>query len=299
MQELVFYCDYENADCLSEALLLVGACSVTVEDAEIGEIVESPIFGEPGINLQHLAWRKNKISVLIPTHLDVLQILDYSLRDLSLNIAIDHLSFRKIPDTDWVSLVQNQFTPIHITKRLIIIPNNYSKCYDDTKILLEINPGMAFGTGSHPTTHLCLEWLDSNIITGSSVLDYGCGSGILSIAASKLGASSSVAIDIDPQAIYSTMQNAKINNVVIDVGFPDDMFDCKYDVVLANILKEPLQKLANYLFSKIHPGGRIVLSGILSHQADSVIATYSKYMKLSVWKEKEEWVCLEGEKTCK
>ncbi|MBW0454649.1 MAG: 50S ribosomal protein L11 methyltransferase [Candidatus Kinetoplastibacterium crithidii] len=297
MHELIFNCFHSDAELLSDKLLLVGACSVSIEDADAGGDYEIPIFGEPGIVLDNLSWKRNKLSVLISEHLDPLQILNYSLDYLGNSIVVDNIVLRKIIDIDWVSLVQSNFSVFDITDKLRIVPVNY--CLDiennlDKKTYVRIDPGMAFGTGSHPTTSLCLSWMDANLVNNSSVLDYGCGSGILAIAAMKLGAKQAVAVDIDPLAIDTTVNNANINNVLVYVKSPSDLTDEKYNLVVANILKEPLQILAVELSRRVEIGGSLLLSGILTSQIKSIELAYGNYIKLSVWDIKDDWACLHG-----
>lgn len=161
-------------------------------------------------------------------------------------------------------------------------------------LVLELDPGLAFGTGSHPTTRLCMEWLEQSVKPGQSVLDYGCGSGILAILAQKCGANPVVGIDIDPQAVESARQNSERNRADVTYGLPDNCPAGEFDIVVANILSNPLKLMASMLASKVKPGGRIALSGVLARQADEVAAVYARYIDISVWREHEGWVCLAG-----
>jgi ribosomal protein L11 methyltransferase len=205
-----------------------------------------------------------------------------------------------VAEQDWVRLTQSQFAPIQIGERIWVVPSWHETPTDPNAICLAVDPGLAFGTGSHPTTHLCLLWLEQQTqLQNASLLDYGCGSGILAIAAKKLGCNPVVGTDIDPQAMVAARSNAEINGVDITFALPDDAVpmlgaDARYDIVMANILANPLQVLAPALVQRIRPGGQIVLSGVLSRQADEVIATYSQWLTLSVWKENDGWVCLSG-----
>jgi ribosomal protein L11 methyltransferase len=205
-----------------------------------------------------------------------------------------------VAEQDWVRLTQSQFAPIQIGERIWVVPSWHETPADPNAICLAVDPGLAFGTGSHPTTHLCLLWLEQQShLQNRSLLDYGCGSGILAIAAKKLGCNPVVGTDIDPQAMVAARSNAEINSVDITFALPDDVVpmlgaDARYDIVMANILANPLQVLAPALVQRIRPGGQIVLSGVLSRQADEVIATYSQWLTLSVWKESDGWVCLSG-----
>ncbi|WBF65428.1 MAG: 50S ribosomal protein L11 methyltransferase [Candidatus Kinetoplastibacterium crithidii] len=297
MHELVLNCFHSDAEILSDKLLLVGACSVSIEDADAGGDYETPIFGEPGIVLHNLSWERNKLSVLISEHLDPLEVLNYALDHLGNSFVVDNISLKKIIDIDWVSLVQSNFSVFDITDKLKIVPINHVlniKDNLDKRIYVRIDPGMAFGTGSHPTTSLCLSWMDSNLVNNSTVLDYGCGSGILAITALKLGAKKAVAVDIDPLAIDTTVSNAKINKVLVHVKLPSELKDERYNLVVANILKEPLQILAVELSRRVEIGGSLLLSGILTSQIESIKLAYSNYIKLSVWKVKDGWACLHG-----
>jgi ribosomal protein L11 methyltransferase len=163
-------------------------------------------------------------------------------------------------------------------------------------IHIELDPGLAFGTGSHPTTHLCLAWLEAHLPQGATVLDYGCGSGILAIAARKLGAGRTWAVDIDEQAVIATRDNANVNGVELDAMLPDDLGDGESEVVVANILSNPLKVLAPMLCARVAPGGSLVLSGVLARQAQEVCAIYDRWLPMSVWRERDGWVCLHGRK---
>ena len=183
-------------------------------------------------------------------------------------------------DNDWVRLTQAQFEPIRISQRLWIVPTWHTPS-DPGALNITLDPGLAFGTGSHPTTRLCLRWLDANIRGGESVLDYGCGSGILAIAALKLGAASAAGVDVDAQAVQSSRDNAAANRVAAHFFLPDDAPRQQADIVVANILTNPLKLLAPLLASSARPGGRIVLSGILEEQADDVANLYAQWFDLA------------------
>ena len=205
-------------------------------------------------------------------------------------------SLREVPQEDWVRLTQSQFDPIHIGEKIWIVPS-WHEAPDESGISLELDPGLAFGTGSHPTTRLCLEWLEKHLVSGSTVLDYGCGSGILAIAASKLGAGEITGVDIDPQSVLTSRENAERNHCDITCYLPDAFAleaNRQYNVVIANILAGPLKTLAPTLTRYIAPGGYMVLSGILEGQADDVIAAYAPFISLSVWRSLEGWVALSG-----
>ena len=198
-----------------------------------------------------------------------------------------------MPDADWVRLTQSQFGPIQVAERLWIVPSWHRDNPDvpgldldaaDGAIHIELDPGLAFGTGSHPTTHLCLAWLEAELPAGATLLDYGCGSGILAIAARKLGAGPTQAVDIDPQAVQSTVFNAQVNGVELDAMLPDGLKDGTFQVVVANILSNPLKVLAPMLAGRVAPGGQLVLSGVLERQAEEVAAAYAPWIAMSVWR---------------
>ena len=210
-----------------------------------------------------------------------------------------------MPDADWVRLTQSQFGPIQVAERLWIAPSWHRDNPDvpgldldaaDGAIHIELDPGLAFGTGSHPTTHLCLAWLEAELPAGATLLDYGCGSGILAIAARKLGAGPTQAVDIDPQAVQSTVFNAQVNGVELDAMLPDGLKDGTFQVVVANILSNPLKVLAPMLAGRVAPGGQLVLSGVLERQAEEVAAAYAPWIAMSVWRARDGWVCLHGRK---
>ena len=168
---------------------------------------------------------------------------------------------------------------------------------NENAINIRLDPGVAFGTGSHPTTHLCLSWLDQNVTEQDEVLDYGCGTGILAIAAKRLGAKSIVGTDIDPQAVEAAQDNAKMNEVEGTFMLPNEMPEGTFDVVVANILSNPLKLLAPALLARVKENGALVLSGVLARQAEEVIEVYRNIdpkVQLSVWQEKEGWVCIAG-----
>ncbi|MEK9816139.1 MAG: 50S ribosomal protein L11 methyltransferase, partial [Limnobacter sp.] len=207
------------------------------------------------------------------------------------------VDYTEVPQEDWVRLTKSQFDPIPISARLWIVPSWHEPQDIDDRINLVLDPGLAFGTGSHPTTALCLRWLSEFPLKGQSVLDYGCGSGILGIAALKLGASEAIGVDIDPQAVDSTAYNALNNGVEMPCGLPDfPLAKRQFPVVVANILSNPLKVLAPSLCNHVEAGGQLVLSGVLARQAEEVIAHYRQWINLAVWAERDGWVCLHGQK---
>jgi ribosomal protein L11 methyltransferase len=308
MRELVLHCQEAQAKALSDVLLEAGGLSVSVEDADFGTEDEHPLFGEPGTEPDVQAWERNRVVVLLPDDVDPAQMLEQALAETGLESAlIEDWSLREVPDADWVRLTQSQFRPIHIAQRLLIVPSwhrddpgvpglNGTAAQENGDIHIELDPGLAFGTGSHPTTHLCLSWLEAELLPGANVLDYGCGSGILAIAARKLGAGATLAVDIDPQAVQSTQYNASVNQVDLTALLPDALPDGAFQVVVANILSNPLKVLAPMLSARVAAGGHLVLSGVLERQAEEVAAAYAPWLNMSVWRERDGWVCLHGRK---
>lgn len=283
------------AEDLSDFLMDNGAYSVSIEDADADSAQEKPLFGEPGIEIDQYAWDRSRLKVLADESFPIEDILlkakaDLGASDVSLEGA------KEVPDNDWVRITQAQFTPTKIAENLWIVPSWHTPP-DPSAINIRLDPGVAFGTGTHPTTRLCLEWLDSHDLTGKSVLDYGCGSGILAVAAKKLGAEKVIGTDIDPQAIEAANYNAEVNEAQARFYLPKDMPEGKFDVVVANILSNPLKILAPALLARVADGGSLVLSGILERQAEELIEIYGSYKPnspLSIWKSAEGWICLSG-----
>ncbi len=289
---LVVDSDAEHADALSEALLELGALSVDLLDADADTPDEQAIFGEPG-ELPPGVWQHNRVSALFESDKDVVAILCKASADIGLEQTAEY-RIETLDDNDWVRLTQSQFEPIPISPRLWIVPTWHTPA-DPNAINIILDPGLAFGTGSHPTTRLCLRWLDSNLQGGETVLDYGCGSGILAIASLKLGAAHAVGVDVDLQAVSSSRANA-IANQAKNVGFylPDHAPQTSYDVVVANILTNPLRLLAPLLAKATRAGGKIVLSGILEEQAQDVMNIYQQWFDLDIPVFSDGWSCLSG-----
>jgi len=292
-QTLVVDTDAAHAEGLSEALLELGALSVDLLDADAGTMDEQAIFGEPGEPPPGV-WQHNRVSALFNDDQDVPAILSLAAKNIGLVQLPEH-RIEILADHDWVRLTQSQFEPIRISARLWIVPTWHTPC-DPEAINITLDPGLAFGTGSHPTTRLCLRWLDSNLQRGESVLDYGCGSGILAIAALKLGAASAVGVDVDLQAIIASRDNAAANQAKVNFYLPDQTPAGNFDVVVANILTNPLRMLAPLLANATRPGGQIVLSGILEEQATDVMNIYRQWFDLHTPVFEEGWSCLSGRK---
>jgi len=286
--------DAQQADALGDALMEGGALSVTVEDADAGTPEETPQYGEPGMETQ-LVWAHSSLSALFEADAPVAEIVAQCAQALGLNAD---LRIEDVPETDWVRATQAQFEPIPIAGPLWIVPTWHTPP-DADAINLILDPGLAFGTGSHPTTRMCLQWLVEQR-PQHTVLDYGCGSGILAIAAAKLGASEVVGVDIDPQAVRSAHDNADANSVEAVFFDASDTLPApydtqKYDVVLANILANPLRVLAPALTSRLKPGASLVLAGLLAEQAEELIGIYSPWLTLRVHDTQEGWSLLAGQ----
>lgn len=285
--------DSKDAEPLSDALMEVGALSVSLEDADAGTVDETPLFGEPDHPSAEL-WQRSIAVALLEEHADVAAILSAA-ATLAQQPLPTQYQIENVADQDWVRLTQAQFDPIPISPRLWIVPT-WHAAPDADAINLKLDPGLAFGTGSHPTTRLCLRWLDDNIRGGESLLDYGCGSGILAIAAVKLGANEVVGVDIDPQAITASHDNAALNAVNARFCLPDALAEAQYDMVVANILTNPLKAMAPMLAGRVRHGGRLVLSGILIAQAQEVMDIYAPWCAFETPETDEGWVRLVGQR---
>jgi ribosomal protein L11 methyltransferase len=282
--------DGEGAEPLADALLAAGALSVSIEDRDAGTAAELAQFGEPGEHEPH-AWHRNWVVALLPEDADVAALI----RRVGLPQDIRRVE-EIVQEQDWVRLTQSQFEPLRITDRIWIVPS-WHDAPDPGAVNIELDPGLAFGTGSHPTTRLCLRWLAEHIRGGETVLDYGCGSGILAIAAARLGAGRILGVDIDPQAVTAARDNAKRNGVSAEFCLPDAVPAGQVDTLVANILTNPLKALAPLLGSRVAEGGLVVLSGILESQAEEVMDVYRQAFTMEVWAVEEGWVCLMGRKS--
>jgi ribosomal protein L11 methyltransferase len=299
-QELSFEIPLEAVEVWSDALLEAGALSVDAQDANADSIDEVPLYGEPGLTPPAPGWERTRLTALMMADCDPLAVLNDVAEAIG-NPPPGGINIRWIAEQDWVRLTQSQFEPIPIGERLLIAPSWHAEAAQAPtnrgRLRIELDPGLAFGTGSHPTTRLCLEWLEQNLRGGESVIDYGCGSGILAIAAARLGAQSVIAIDIDLQALISTQSNAQANpptDQLIEIRSTEDPRPEAVDVVVANILSMPLKLLAPVLIELVQAGGTLVLSGVLERQADEVASAYAPRLPLTVVAERDGWVCLAG-----
>lgn len=279
------------ADFLSDTLMGLGALSASIEDANAETPDEQPIFGEPG-DPPPSVWHKNIVSALFDDGVVVTDIM----QSLSQASGIHNLAYSTeiVAEQDWVRATQSQFSPVRIQDNLWIVPSWHSAPNPDA-LNIVLDPGLAFGTGSHPTTRLCLSWLVDQVKPQYSVLDYGCGSGILAIAAKKLGAATVLGIDVDAQAIQSSNYNAEQNAVVATFCLPNKQpASTQYDLVVANILSSALSVLAPALASACKQGGKIALSGILREQTEQLSNIYMEWFEMRQPVLMDGWVLLTG-----
>lgn len=282
--------DAASAEALTDALMEAGALSAGIEDADAGTPQETPQFGEPGMDIA-AAWDHSRIAALFEAEADAGAVLAACCAEMGLPTPA--FTLETVEEQNWVQLTQSQFDPIRVSDKLWIVPSWHETPAPDA-INLILDPGMAFGTGSHPTTRLCLEWLERYVTAGCSLLDYGCGSGILAIAAARLGANPVTGVDIDPQAVDAAKANAERNGVSAHFADSREPIDGQFDILIANILANPLKALAPALAAHVRPGGWLALSGILVEQEEELMAIYSPWFAMAVADRREGWVCLEG-----
>ena len=274
----------DKVEAISEVFDALGALSVTVLDAGDEPLLE-PAPGEMPL------WSAVRLTALFEESADV-AVIEQRLKDLLPDEATGFHS-ELLEDRDWSSTWRDSFGAMCFGQRLWVCPVG-EQPEDPDAIVVHMDPGMAFGTGTHATTAMCLEWLDMNSPQDLSVIDYGCGSGILAIAAYKLGATPVTAVDIDPQALTATRENARRNKCDIEVASPDSLNKQSVDLVIANILANPLVELATDLSRYVRPGERLVMTGILAEQAETVMAAYVDWFEFAAPVHREEWVLLEG-----
>ncbi|HMN94757.1 MAG TPA: 50S ribosomal protein L11 methyltransferase [Hydrogenophaga sp.] len=289
MHELVMLAPEPAIEALGEALDALDALSVSVEDADAMTPAESALFGEPGMPPPREGWQRSRVVALFPE--------ESAAREAARLLALQDffegcqvLGVQTVAEQDWVRLTQSQFEPVEITPSFWIVPS-WHEPPAQAREIIRLDPGLAFGTGTHPTTHMCLRWIATHRPTGARVLDYGCGSGILAIGAGRFGARDIVAVDIDPAAVEATRVNASTNGVSLQAGLPDQAQGV-FDVVLANILATPLKVLAPLLCQHVGPSGHLVLAGILSRQVDELREAYAPWLALQVHDEQDGWVLM-------
>ena len=290
-QSVSFLTDASHAEPLCDALLEAGALSASIEDADAGTPDEKPQFGEPG-SVNSPGWDHSRIVALLEPDADAAALLAVAGAAIGLG-EVPAFTVDAVEEQNWVQLTQSQFDPIRVSERLWIVPS-WHESPDPAAVNLVLDPGMAFGTGSHPTTRLCLEWLERAVSDQCTVLDYGCGSGILAIAAARLGAGRVAGVDIDPQAVEAARANAERNGVT--ALFADSAVPVagQYDLVVANILSNPLRVLAPAICAHVRSGGQLALSGILREQAEEIMGIYAQWLPMQVADTREDWVCLSG-----
>ena len=279
-----------QADRWSDALLEAGALSVDAADPRAGTLDESAIFGEPA-DAAPGWWPITRLTALCANECDPSSLVRAAAR--CIEQALPVFETHALPDQDWVRATQAQFEPIRISDNLWIVPT-WCDPPRSGAINIRLDPGLAFGTGGHATTRLCLRWLAEQVSRTDSVLDYGCGSGILAIAAARLGAACVSGVDIDAQAIRASIDNALANGVHGQFRQVDALAPQTFSIVVANILANPLRVLAPALAARTRAGGRIALSGILASQATEVADAYARWFATSVWQRDDEWVLVSG-----
>jgi len=289
MYELNLLCPEARVEDLSEALEALDALSVSVEDADAQTEHEQALFGEPGMPPPKEGWQRSKVVALFAKEEDAKEAaVLLAAQDFFESCQL--LSIAAVPDQDWVRLTQSQFAPVEITPEFWIVPTWHEPPAQAQQII-RLDPGLAFGTGTHPTTRMCLRWIATHEVKGQRVLDYGCGSGILAIGAAKFGAQSIDAVDIDEAAVSATLLNAQANEVSLNAGLPD-LAVGKYQTVLANILATPLKVLAPLLCQHVESGGYLVLAGILDRQEQELILAYAPFLNLQVADREDGWILM-------
>jgi ribosomal protein L11 methyltransferase len=291
MFELILLAPVAEVEALSDALDALDALSVSVEDADAQTPAEQALFGEPGMPPPRVGWERSRVVAHFSGEAaarDAAHVL--AAQDFFAGCQL--IAIQPVPEQDWVRLTQSQFTPVEITPTFWIVPT-WHEPPAQARQVIRLDPGLAFGTGTHPTTRMCLRWIAANASSRplGRVLDYGCGSGILAIGAAKFSASTIDAVDIDAAAVQSTLANALANHVSLNAGMPDQA-EGVYQTVLANILATPLKVLAPLLCARVAPGGALVLAGILDRQADELTAAYAPYCQLQVTDQEDGWILM-------
>lgn len=295
MHELVLRAPEDAVEAVSDALMELEALSVSVEDADADTPAEQALFGEPDMPAPAPGWQRSTLRALFPDETAATEAATVLLaQDWATDVALQAIV--SVPEQDWVRLTQSQFAPVEITPSFWIVPSWHEAPAAATQ-LIRLDPGLAFGTGTHPTTRMCLRWIARHaaMVRGAQVLDYGCGSGILAIGAARFGAAAATAVDIDPAAVQSAQDNAAANGVTLHTGLPERAGPPSgaYPVVLANILASPLKLLAPLLAAHVAPGGMLVLAGILARQSEELQAAYAPTgLALDVSDTEDGWILM-------
>lgn len=289
MFELRLLCPEDRVEAVSDSLDVLDALSVSVEDADAQTDAEQALFGEPGMPPPKEGWQRSRVLALFASEAAA-QEASRLLQAQDFFAGCELQGVFAVPEQDWVRLTQSQFAPVEITPEFWIVPT-WHEPPPQARQVIRLDPGLAFGTGTHPTTRMCLRWLAQHPPRGRRVLDYGCGSGILAIGAARFGAAEIDAVDIDPSAVQSTEANAQSNAVLLNAGLPAQARG-QYQVVLANILATPLKLLAPLLCSLVAPGGSLVLAGILERQEEELKAAYLAHARLEVTDREDGWILM-------
>jgi ribosomal protein L11 methyltransferase len=292
MIELVLLVPQALVEPVSDALCdELEALSVSVEDADAGTDDERALFGEPGMAVPPPGWDRSTLRALFdgagPAEAAATLLLA---QDWTTGLHLQ--SLQAVPDQDWVRLTQSQFDPVFVAPGFWIVPSWHAPPPGAERVI-RLDPGLAFGTGTHPTTRMCLRWIAAHPQPWARVLDYGCGSGILALGAALHGACGIDAVDVDPAAVASTQANAAANGVVLQAGLPDRARG-SYPLVLANILAAPLKLLAPLLCAHVAPGGHLVLAGILERQAGELQAAYAPWLAIDAADREDGWILMTG-----
>ncbi len=291
--ELALVCREADVEIVSDALMEIDALAVSVEDADADTDAERALFGEPGMPAPKAGWDRSVVKALFPSEAEGTEAATLILaQDWAADVHVQ--AIQAVPEQDWVRLTQSQFAPVEITPDFWIVPS-WHEAPPQAQRVMRLDPGLAFGTGTHPTTRMCLRWIATRAQPWPRVLDYGCGSGILAIGAALHGATHIDAVDIDPAAITSSRDNATANGVALNTGEPG-LARGEYPLVIANILATPLKLLAPLLCAHVAPGGHLILAGILSHQADELKAAYAPWLTLEVSAEEEGWILMTAQR---
>jgi ribosomal protein L11 methyltransferase len=291
--ELALVCREADVEIVSDALMEIDALAVSVEDADADTDAEQALFGEPGMPAPKAGWERSVVKALFPSEPEATEATTLILaQDWATDVHVQ--AIQAVPEQDWVRLTQSQFAPVEITPEFWIVPS-WHQAPPQAQRVMRLDPGLAFGTGTHPTTRMCLRWIATHAQAWPRVLDYGCGSGILAIGAALHGAGHIDAVDIDPAAVTSTRDNAAANGVTVHPGLPE-LAQGEYPLVIANILATPLKLLAPLLCAHVAPGGHLILAGILSRQADELKAAYAPWLQLEVSDEEDGWILMTAER---